>query len=93
MKSNHSDRIIERLSLKYNLPKKVIRAVLSSQYEFLKISISEGEFGKFETFASIRLRFFGIWKVHRKKLERITSLYEAKLKRKQEEDESICNQE
>ena len=68
MKSKNTDKIIDSLSLKYNLPTKVIRAVVMSQYEFLRQIMREGVKGDFETFASVRLKFFGIWKVKRSKM-------------------------
>ena len=55
MKSNHTDRLIERLSLKYNLPKRVIRLIIMSQFEYLKKSIELATPGKFETFPSVRI--------------------------------------
>jgi nucleoid DNA-binding protein len=67
MKSNNSERIISELSLKHNLPKTVIRAVVMCQYEFLRDSIRSGEFGVFETFPSVALKGFGTWKISRKK--------------------------
>ena len=68
MKSKNTDKIIDSLSLKYNLPPKVIRAVIMSQYEFLRQTIREGVKGEFETYASVRLKFFGVWKVKRNKM-------------------------
>jgi len=91
MKSSHTDKIIDRLSLKYNLPPRVIRFIINSQFEFLRNSMQSGTPGEFETFVSIRLRFFGIWKVQRKKLMRISGQRENKLKRQQEEHESLYN--
>ena len=68
MKSKNTDKLIDSLSLKYNLPPKVIVMIVMSQYEFLRQTIREGVKGEFETFASVRLKFFGVWKVKRNKM-------------------------
>ena len=68
MKSKNTDKIIESLSLKHNLPQKVVRMLIMVQYEFLRQTMREGVKGKFETFASVRLKFFGVWKVKRSKM-------------------------
>lgn len=68
MKSKNTDKEIDSLSLKYNLPPKVIRAIVLIQYEYLRQIMREGVKGDFETFASVRLKFFGVWKVKRNKM-------------------------
>ncbi len=95
MKSSHSNKIIKHLSLKYSVPERVVRMIVTSQFEFVRDSIKSATRGEFETFPSIRLKFFGIWKVQRKKLERITALKKAAEERfkKQQEDESIHDKE
>ena len=69
MKSKNTDRIIDSLSLKYNLPKIVVRTIIMSQFEFLRQTMREGVKGDFKTFASVRLKDFGTWKVRRAKME------------------------
>jgi len=95
MKSNHSDKIIKHLSLKYNVPERVVRMIVMTQFEFVRDSIKSATRGEFETFPSIRLKNFGIWKVQRRKLERITARRKIKEERikQQEEYESIHNKE
>ncbi len=94
MKSTHSAKIIEKLSLKYNLPQRVVRTIIMTQYEFLRDSIRSATPGVFETFPSVRLRFFGVWKVQRKKMEIIHANRQRKLERiKLYKNESLHNKE
>lgn len=101
MKSSHTERIIERLSLKYNLPKRVIKVIVLSQFEYVRNSMRSATKGEFETFISIRLKSFGLWKVHQKKMERIHAARKRKEKKyaeaqelkKQQEDGLISDKE
>lgn len=67
MKSKHTDRMVNDLSLRYNLPKGVIRAIILSQFEFLRDVIRSGEKDNFDSFASVRLMRFGVFKVMKKR--------------------------
>jgi len=69
MRSKQSERIIERLSVKYNLPKRVISFIILTQYEFLRDSIRSATPGEFETFSSVKLKGFGTWKVRRSRMD------------------------
>ena len=97
MKSKHSERIMDELSLKYNLPKRVVKYIIMSQYEFLRDSMKIVTPGEFETFVSVRLKSFGIWKVRpgivRAMGDRHKTYQERRIKKMNEKYESLHNKE
>ncbi len=59
------DKIIEELSIKYNLPKPIVEKVVKDQFKFTAAIISKGEF------KPVRLPYFGVFGVRPGRLEKL----------------------
>jgi nucleoid DNA-binding protein len=66
------DEIIYKLSNKYNLPAKVIREIISSQFKFTAMIMSSGNFD------TIRLPYLGKFTVNPNRVKHITKRANAK---------------
>ena len=56
-------KIIKRLSLKYNLPEEEIRRIVFSPFELVKKSMKDAEPNNIESFKNIRIINFGLFAV------------------------------
>lgn len=64
------DRIIDRLSRKYSLSKSKIEEAVDSQFKFVTEVMRKGEF------ESVRLRFWGVYKVKPYRLKKVKERHE-----------------
>jgi len=62
MNSNHTKQIINEIAEEEGLSDKAIRLIVSSQFEGCNKVITSGIPDKIETFKSVRLNAFGIFK-------------------------------
>lgn len=70
MNSNHTRQIINEIAEEEGLSEKAVYLIVKSQFEGVKKTIEAGVPGKFETYKSVRLNAFGIfkfipWRFHR----------------------------
>ena len=59
------DKIIESLSIKYNLPKPIIEKIVKDQFKFTASVMAKGEF------RPVRLPYFGVFGVKKGRLEKL----------------------
>ena len=62
MNSNHTKQIINEIAEEEGLSDKAIRLIVTSQFEGVNRVITSGVPDKIETFKSVRLNAFGIFK-------------------------------
>lgn len=63
--------LIKSLSLKYNVPEDVVRAVIKSQFECAREETKHGESGKPETFPNVRFKHLGLLVARPRKVKAI----------------------
>jgi nucleoid DNA-binding protein len=64
----NKEEIIYSLANKYNLPIKTVQKIVNYQFKFVEKIMKKGNFD------SIRLPYFGKFKVNKKRVEHITKL-------------------
>ena len=63
--------LIKQISLKYNIPMDIVRAIVRSQFECAKENTKKGESGEPDTFLNVRWKHLGLLVARPMQIKRI----------------------